>query len=127
MRCTVCGKEFNGRADAKFCSASCRKKASRKKVDTTSTDERENSPISVIVEGPPVVEVVEESPEELIEMTKTDKLWEKDMPGYYRFDGELRELKCFECNQKFETRLTMAKVCSPKCKLNLLMRLTGAL
>lgn len=32
MKCTICGDEFEGRADAKFCSASCRKKASRNKT-----------------------------------------------------------------------------------------------
>lgn len=29
MKCNVCGKEFEGRADAKYCSSACRVKASR--------------------------------------------------------------------------------------------------
>lgn len=29
MKCTICNKDFEGRADAKYCSPSCRKKASR--------------------------------------------------------------------------------------------------
>lgn len=29
MKCNVCGKEFEGRSDAKYCSSNCRVKASR--------------------------------------------------------------------------------------------------
>jgi hypothetical protein len=38
MKCIQCSKEFEGRSDARYCSASCRKSASRGVTDNHVTD-----------------------------------------------------------------------------------------
>ena len=55
MECKQCKVEFTGRKDAKYCSAKCRKSASRHKCDLSVTD----TPISVTGDVTDILEVVE--------------------------------------------------------------------
>lgn len=47
MNCTVCGIEFEGRADAKYCSPRCRKEASRNKSIVTDNVTLSDIPVTL--------------------------------------------------------------------------------
>jgi len=48
--------------------------------------------------------------------TPTDALFEAAKPGYYIFDGEVKERSCWRCGEAYTTRLDLNKFCSPACK-----------
>lgn len=50
MKCHTCGKEFEGRADARYCSAACRKKASRAKESDFSETMRDPEKAKAVIE-----------------------------------------------------------------------------
>lgn len=49
-------------------------------------------------------------------LTRTDKEWEADKPGYYNFGAKEYTKNCFICKKEFKTHLQLLKVCSQKCK-----------
>lgn len=49
-------------------------------------------------------------------MSKTDRLFDADRPGWYIFDGVEKERECWKCGKEYRTRLSMNKFCSPGCK-----------
>lgn len=49
-------------------------------------------------------------------MTPTDQVKEKDRPWWYVFGKVIREVDCWLCGKRYETRLEMSRFCSPKCK-----------
>lgn len=67
-------------------------------------------------EGPSAVEVWGALRLGRMGLTETDVAFERDKPGYYIFDGELRERECCGCGERFETRLGMNRFCGPQCK-----------
>jgi hypothetical protein len=51
-----------------------------------------------------------------IPMTRTDAKFEEKSPGYWIYGSEVKERECWQCSEKFETRLELNKFCGPKCK-----------
>lgn len=99
--CLNCGKDFEGRLDARFCSDKCRKAYSRNKSDII--------------------------PDRIIsDITKSDKLFVEDaksrgLGDYYVFgkprtENYIEEKECDTCKTKFKTRLWLNRYCSPSCR-----------
>ena len=56
-------------------------------------------------------------PEEVVvNLTRTDRKFENDRPGYYIFGVEVNERECWKCGEGFKTRMELNKFCSVKCK-----------
>lgn len=49
-------------------------------------------------------------------LTRTDRQFEKESPGYYDFSHKVHDKECFMCSTQFKTRLQLLKFCSLKCK-----------
>lgn len=98
MKCSVCETEFEAkRADAKYCSNSCKLKASR--------DTRKGS-----------VTPINPKSDTDNPLSDTDKLFEESYPGYYRFSDKTQDRICGVCSKQFKTRLPLLKYCSPNCR-----------
>jgi len=51
-----------------------------------------------------------------VTLTRTDRKFENDRPGYYIFGKEENERECWKCGEGFKTRMELNKFCGPKCK-----------
>ena len=51
-----------------------------------------------------------------VTLTRTDRKFETDRPGYYIFGVEVNERECWKCGEGFKTRMELNKFCGPKCK-----------
>ena len=63
-----------------------------------------------VVEVQPLPEAV------VANLTRTDRKFERDRPGYYIFGEEVKEKRCWRCGEEFKTRMELNKFCGPKCK-----------
>ena len=52
----------------------------------------------------------------VVNLTRTDRKFENDRPGYYIFGAEVKERRCWRCGEEFKTRMELNKFCGPKCK-----------
>lgn len=73
--------------------------------DATEEETRGVTPVGVVT-----------GKEEEPRRTATDALFEIDRPGYYIFDQDVREGRCWRCSKPFKTQMELNKFCSPKCK-----------
>jgi hypothetical protein len=95
--CANCNKEFEAKRLTKlFCSNKC-KIAYARRADK---DKHQGSDVA---------------PEPLVsDLTEVDQLFDESKPGYYNFGPMVREAECLVCEQKFQTRLGLLRVCSPE-------------
>ena len=63
-----------------------------------------------VLEVQPLPEAVQ------VNLTRTDRKFENDRPGYYIFGKETNERACWKCGEGFKTRMELNKFCGPKCK-----------
>lgn len=91
MKCIICNKDFEGRSDAKYCSANCRVKASR------------GAPQNI---SPPTEK--EPTPK------KNNEAFEDYYPNYYILQDEPHTSKCYICKQSFTSNMRFLKFCSPE-------------
>jgi hypothetical protein len=105
----------------KYCSPTCRKKASRAFKDAGVPEETaEKMTENGDMVDPPEVPVIP-----VTSFSETDNLFNDYRPGYYVFAEEVRKLECHDCGKKFTTRLANLRFCSPDCQQRMLRRLTG--
>jgi len=52
----------------------------------------------------------------VVNLTRTDRKFETDRPGYYIFGVDVNERQCWKCGEAFKTRMELNKFCGPKCK-----------
>ncbi len=62
-----------------------------------------------------------------VHRTRTDRLFEIRLPGYYIYGSEKKERACWKCGEAFTTRMELNKFCSPRCKDGYLDEAVGRL
>lgn len=106
MRCLYCDKEISNKA--KYCSEA-HSKAYRRRTQTGQLP-GQNDP-----DMDPDSRKVSD-----LKLTRTDSMFDKFKPGYYKFSENVKSEKCLQCGKEFKTSLTLLKQCSPQCMREML-------
>lgn len=106
--CLNCKKEISGKA--KYCSDKCRMAYQRRTKQGEQPEQKDP----------------DFQPEQTrTGLTRTDSLFERSKPGYYKFNETAHEEKCLQCGKNFKTSLDLLRHCSPQHMLDTLNDLVG--
>ena len=124
MKCIVCGKEFEGRADAKYCSVTCRSKAHR------ATDNATDSKINVATDKLSVANATDNATDKKDPLKRITKPPLRATEEWYKSDGyknliEELEKKSIEQLEKEGYMVPAWKYAGHKKKPNLQEILNG--
>ena len=103
-KCLFCGKEVLSKS--RYCSEA-HSKAYRRRTKAGHSPDKNDPQV-----GQKATRTLDFKP------TRTDSLFEKSKPDYYKFDKDTFNRSCLVCGKAFRTHLKLLRFCSPTHQLN---------